>query len=157
MASFQQLLIHALNLAGPTYLCFNSSQSNAAYMRHWTGSSLVQWLVACSAPRHYLNQCWSIVNWTPVNKFQWNLNLNSIIFIQENAFENVVCQHGSHFVQGRWVKRGPGSCCNTMGRINMVVAQKPRLHRISSKKHQSAPQLDVFAINSLRTSWHKDH
>ena len=30
-----------------------------------------------------------IVNWTIGNKFQWNLNQNSNIFIQENAFENV--------------------------------------------------------------------
>ena len=28
------------------------------------------------------------------------MNPKSIIFIQENAFENVVCQNGSHFVQG---------------------------------------------------------
>ena len=28
------------------------------------------------------------------------LNLNSIIFIQENTIENVVCQNGGHFVQG---------------------------------------------------------
>ena len=40
--------------------------------------------------RHNLNQCWNIVNWTLGNKFQWNLNKNSNIFIQENAFENVV-------------------------------------------------------------------
>ena len=26
-----------------------------------------------------------------------------IIFIQENAFENVICQSSSHFVRGRWV------------------------------------------------------
>ena len=44
------------------------------------------------------------VNQTPRNKFQWNLNLNFLIFIQENAFENVICQNGSHFVQGGWVK-----------------------------------------------------
>ena len=55
---------------------------------------------ACSAPSHYLNQCSLIVNWTPRNKLQWNLNQNPIIFIQENAFENVVCQNGGHFVQG---------------------------------------------------------
>ena len=30
------------------------------------------------------------------NKFQWKSNQNSIIFVQENAFEIVVC----HFVQG---------------------------------------------------------
>ena len=35
-------------------------------------------------------QCWNIVNWTPRNKFQWNFNWYSYIFIQENAFENVV-------------------------------------------------------------------
>ena len=31
--------------------------------------------------------------------FQWNLNRNSIIFIQEKSFKNVVCQNGGHFVQ----------------------------------------------------------
>ena len=27
--------------------------------------------------RHYLNQCWNIVNWTLRNKLQWNNNRNS--------------------------------------------------------------------------------
>ena len=27
------------------------------------------WLVACSAPSHYPNQCWLIDNWIPGNKF----------------------------------------------------------------------------------------
>ena len=50
------------------------------------------------------------------NKFHWNLNQNSIIFIQENAFENVVCQNGGHFVQGEmsynapWVIIHPKNC-----------------------------------------------
>ena len=47
-------------------------------------------LVAWSAPSHYLNQYWDIVNLTLGNKLQWNLNRNEYIFIQENAFENVV-------------------------------------------------------------------
>ena len=51
-------------------------------------------------PSHYLNQCWLIVNWTPGNKFQWKSNWNSIIVIQGNAFEIVVCLNGSRFVQG---------------------------------------------------------
>ena len=33
-----------------------------------------------------------VVNWTLKNKLQWNSNLNSYIFIQENASENVVCE-----------------------------------------------------------------
>ena len=39
----------------------------------------------------YQNQCWNIVNLTLGNKLQWNLNRNWYIFIQENAFENIVC------------------------------------------------------------------
>ena len=63
---------------------------------HW----IRWWLVACSAPSYYLNQCWLIVNWTPGNKCQWNSNRNSIIFIQESAFKIVVSQNGGHCVQG---------------------------------------------------------
>ena len=40
------------------------------------------------------------------NKFQWNLNWNSTIFIQENSFESVVCQNGGHFVQGEMSQTG---------------------------------------------------
>ena len=32
------------------------------------------------------------LNWTLRNKLQWNLNRNFNIFIQENAFESVVCE-----------------------------------------------------------------
>ena len=39
-------------------------------------------------PSHYLKHCWNIVNWVIRNKWRWNLNPNSYIFIQENAFEN---------------------------------------------------------------------
>ena len=40
-----------------------------------------------SAPGHYLNQCWLIVDWIPGKKYQWNLNRNFIIFIQDNGLE----------------------------------------------------------------------
>ena len=39
---------------------------------------------------HYLNQCRNIVNWTFMNKLQWNFNRNSHISIQENSFESVL-------------------------------------------------------------------
>ena len=41
--------------------------------QHW----FRQWLVTYSAPSHYLNQCWVIVNWTLMNKLQWNFNQNT--------------------------------------------------------------------------------
>ena len=52
-----------------THICAN----------HWSR----QWLVAWTAPTHYLNQCWNIVNWTLGNKLQWNSNRNSNIFIKK--------------------------------------------------------------------------
>ena len=43
----------------------------------------------------YMNHCWNIVILTLVNKLHWNFYPNSNIFIQENAFENVVCEIAS--------------------------------------------------------------
>ena len=67
-----------------------------------------KWLVACSAPSHYLNQCWNIVNWTLRNKLQWTFNRNSNIFIQEIAFENVVCKMASILSRPQYVKNNCG-------------------------------------------------
>ena len=44
------------------------------------------------ATSHYLNQCWNIVNSTRRSKLQWNFNRNSNIFIEENTFEDVLCE-----------------------------------------------------------------
>ena len=52
----------------------------------WPGS------IAWTAPSHYLNQCWNIIDWTLRNTLQWNLSRNYNIFIQENVFESVVCE-----------------------------------------------------------------
>ena len=49
-------------------------------------------LRAWSAPSHYLNKCWNIVNSNLRNNLQWTLNRNSYISIQENVFENIVCK-----------------------------------------------------------------
>ena len=74
-------------------------------MRLWTVSSLVQ-IMACrqSSPNHYLNQCWNTVNWTFMNVLQWNFNRNSNIFIQQIAFQNVVCKMASILSRPHWVK-----------------------------------------------------
>ena len=61
---------------------------------------------AWSAPSHYLNQCWDIVNWTLRNKLQWNINQNSYIFIQENAFERVISEMSAILSQPSCVKKG---------------------------------------------------
>ena len=42
----------------------------------------------CSAPSQFLNKRELLVIWTPSNKFKQNLHPDTMIFIQENAFEN---------------------------------------------------------------------
>ena len=60
-------------------------------MRQWIKHHWFRWwLVAWTAPSHYLKQCWIIVNWTLRSKLQWNFSRNSNIFIEENPFQNVV-------------------------------------------------------------------
>ena len=39
------------------------------------------------------------------NKFQWNYNQNSNIFVQENAFENVICKMAAILPQCQAVKQ----------------------------------------------------
>ena len=57
-----------------------------------TGPPWEQSQVACSVPSHYPNQYWHIVNWAFGNKFQRNCNKKTMIFIQQNAVEYVVCK-----------------------------------------------------------------
>ena len=59
---------------------------------HPTPICLQKAKIAWPAPSHYLNQCWIIVNWTLRHKLQWNPRRTSFIFIQEEEFENVVCE-----------------------------------------------------------------
>ena len=58
-----------------------------------------------SAPSHYLNQYWVIINWTLGNTFQWNFNQNTRLFIHENEPENIVCEMAAILSKERWVER----------------------------------------------------
>ena len=62
-------------------------------------------VVASSAPSHYMNQYWLVVNLTTGNKLLGNSNRNKKIFIHENAFENVVCGMASILSRPQCVKR----------------------------------------------------
>ena len=84
------------DLSGLINLTLVPNISARELRQHW----FMKWLVACSAPSHYLNQCCLVVNWTLRNKPQWNSNGNTKRFIHKNAFGNVVCESGGHFVQG---------------------------------------------------------
>ena len=71
--------------------------------QHW----FRQWLVAFSAPSHYLNQCCVIVNWTLGKKLLGKFNQNIKLSIHENASENIVCERADILSRGRWVEHLP--------------------------------------------------
>ena len=86
--------------------CIKSLRLSDAYMSQWICHHWVRWwLVTCSAPIHYQNKWWHIVNWALGNKFQWNLNRNSTIYIHKNVFENVICKMAANLYWAQWVKR----------------------------------------------------
>ena len=64
---------------------------------------------AWSAPSHHPNQCCNKIKSKLRNKFQWNLKQNPYIFIQENAFNNVVCEMATILSRPQCVKCMDGS------------------------------------------------
>ena len=91
--------------SGHRILSVNSSPPSAAYMRQWIGSVLVE-VMSC---RLLGGQAITSTNATLLsiglfgNKFQWNMNQNSLFFIHENSFENVICDMAAILYRGRWV------------------------------------------------------
>ena len=84
---YNHILIH---LPPVPHICVRESDE------HWVR----YWLFAYSTPSHYLNQCWNIVNWAHRNKSHWNIHQNTKLFIQENAFENIVCEMAAILSRG---------------------------------------------------------
>ena len=49
-----------------------------------------QWLIASSAPSHYLDQCWLLVNWILSSQLQRNLiHIANIFFVFENVISKL--------------------------------------------------------------------
>ena len=72
------------------FLRVNGARPYWRYAKTGPGDGLVAshcswWNGSCPAPKHYLNQCWLIDHFTPVNKHQWNLNQSTWVFSQEYA------------------------------------------------------------------------
>ena len=121
-----------------------------------------------TTPSHQLNQRWYIVNWTFGNKLQWNINGNSYSFIQENAFENVVCEMTAIFFSASmcwwWnhnmlIIENPNSVAalcdkaerhvplNTWRNNNVVITSKRRHFDVITSKLR---RFDVTTMSLLR-------
>ena len=85
-------------------------------------------------PSHYLNQCWVIVNWTLRNKFQWNINQNTKLFIHEKASENIVCKMTAILSRGDELsaKPGRGHYLNQWWPNLLTLIGITRLHEVNS-------------------------
>ena len=90
-------------------------------------------------PSHYLNQCWDIVNWTLRKKLQWNINRNSNSFIQENAFENVVCEMAAILPRPQWVKSN--DTMETINPTSMIICWEKTWHWL----HWSYSPVTIFS------------
>ena len=86
--------------------------------QHW----FRELLVACSAPSHYLNQYWLILNWALRKKLHWNSNRNSNISIQENVFENDVCKMAAILFQPQYVNLSKFRCSWMVNSLCPAVA-----------------------------------
>ena len=84
-------------------------------------------------PSHYLNQCWNIVNWALRNKFQWNFDENTTIFIQENDL----------LPSGKWRP----FCLS----LNVLIHGC-----IYLKAQQEAVEISKIILNCI-IRWRKDH
>ena len=67
------------------------------------GTPCLVYIIFVCGSSHCLNQCWVIVNWTLMNKLQWNFNQNTKLFIHENASQNTVCEMVTILSKERWV------------------------------------------------------
>ena len=91
-------LTHWFLVTHNCFTCDHHSQSTqwglVTHMCHLTGASLVQvWLIICSMPSQYLNQCWIIIS-----KLQWYLNQIYISF-HVSCFKKMHLKKFSHFTQ----------------------------------------------------------
>ena len=72
-----------------------------------------------------------------MKKLQWNFNQNFNIFIQENAFQSIVCEMVSILPRPQCVKlRVPTACC-----VCMIVGLRSEMPNISCKNRRGGAGL----------------
>ena len=80
-----------MNYVHQSLVTINSFSPSAAYILQWIRSALVQIMAWCLVGAKQLSEpMLEYFMWTTRNKLQWDFNRNLYIFVQENAFENVV-------------------------------------------------------------------
>ena len=64
----------------------------------------MRWTRASLVPKHYLNQCWLIVNWSPGNKFS-EISIRILLFLFQKMYLKMSsAKMAAILPKGRWVK-----------------------------------------------------
>ena len=93
---------------------------------------------------HCLNQCWNVFNSNRGNKLQWNLKRNKYIFIQENAFENVVCEMAGILFRPQ--------CLNVeSGYSKIKICPSTECHKVSADLVRHFENCDLTSKSSTAT------
>ena len=89
MLLFRGQLWMLLHLSALTQLCLVPHICVSESGHHW-----FRWcLITYSAPSHYLNQCWVIVNWSLMSKLQFLIKIQNISFTKMHlTMSYVKCQ-----------------------------------------------------------------
>ena len=93
---------------------------------HW----FMYCLVACAALRHYLNK-WRLV--IKRNEVQWNWNLNTIIFIQQNVFQNVAWKLAAILFRSQCVNSSPPCAAYMRQWVGSALVQIMACHLFGAK------------------------
>ena len=107
------------------------------------------WLVAYSAPSHYLNQCWLIVNCTLKNKLQWNLNQNTKLCFTKMHLKISSAKWWPFYPGGRWVHRNILFTILLSGsrpQVTVVAVDLQRWNNVSYQFTQSDDIDNLFCI-----------
>ena len=84
------------------------------------------------------------VNWTHRKKLWWNFNQNSYILIQENAFENIVCETAIILSRPRRVNGFAESSRVVSEPMLILLVPKLQLSGKTSSGHYSLPWLMII-------------
>ena len=85
-----------------------------------------------------------VYNWIISNIFQWNLNRKTIIFIEENAFKNVVCKMVAILSQPQWLNSflwwyAKKSLCSQSTQVQVIAFQNQSITRTNDNFNLNTP------------------
>ena len=108
-----------------------------------------------SPPSHFLNQWWNIVNLTLRNTLQWNVYRNTYIFIQENAFENVVRISAAILSRPQCVQYSWFACfMPSHHSMHYSVRQvKRNWHATANISGYRPDKFSVFTFDTMTSDW----